>query len=78
MSSGIGFMDILVSEVTIVIAAVFFLACILMLILKRKKLSSGGKAIFTVLLVLSMIYLAFIIWVVMMWGEAPHPEAALY
>lgn len=78
MSSGFAFMDLLVSEVTMIIGVVVFLLCLLMLILKRKTLQRGTKALLLFLLVLSVVYIVFIIWAVIMWGEPPQPAAALY
>ena len=78
MSSGFAFMDLLVSEVTMIIGVVVFLLCLLMLILKRKTLQRGTKALLLFLLVLSVVYIVFILWAVIMWGEPPQPAAALY
>lgn len=78
MSSGFAFMDLLVSEVTMIIGVVVFLLCLLLLILKRKTLQRGTKALLLFLLVLGAVYIVFIIWAVIMWGEPPQPAAALY
>ena len=78
MSSGFAFMDLLVSEVTMIIGVVVFLLCLLLLILKRKTLQRGTKALLLFLLVLSAVYIVFILWAVIMWGETPQPAAALY
>ena len=78
MSSGFAFMDLLVSEVTMIIGVVVFLLCLLLLILKRKTLQRGTKALLLFVLVLSAVYIVFIIWAVIMWGEPPQPAAALY
>ena len=78
MSSGFAFMDLLVSEVTMIIGVVVFLLCLLLLILKRKTLQRGTKALLLFLLVLSAVYIVFILWAVIMWGEPPQPAAALY
>lgn len=78
MSSGFAFMDLLVSEVTMIIGVVVFLVCLLLLILKRKTLQRGTKVLLLFLLVLGAVYIVFIIWAVIMWGEPPQPAAALY
>ena len=78
MSSSFAFMDLLVSEVTMIIGVVIFLLCLLLLILKRKTLQRGTKALLLFLLVLSAVYIVFILWAVIMWGEPPQPAAALY
>ena len=78
MSSGFAFMDLLVSEVTMIIGVVVFLLCLLLLILKRKTLQRGTKALLLFLLVLSTVYIVFILWAVIMWGKPPQPAAALY
>ena len=78
MSSGFAFMDLLVNEVTMIIGVVVFLLCLLLLILKRKTLQRGTKALLLFLLVLSAVYIVFIIWAVIMWGKPPRPVAALY
>lgn len=78
MATGIGFMDILVNEVTMVIGAAIFLVSLLLLIFKRNALCRITKVILVVLLLLCAVYLAFILWAVVMWGGSPEPAAALY
>ena len=68
MFSGISFIDILVSEVTMVIGALIFLLCGTLLIFKRKTLNSSQRALVVGGLVVTAIYLAFIIYLVVMWG----------
>jgi len=68
VSSGIGFVDILVSEVTMLICALIFLFCAALLIFMRKTLSNTGKGLALAALVVTGIYLAFIIWLVFMWA----------
>ena len=68
MQTGFGLLDILVSEVTMVVGAVVFLVCGILLILKRKALSSPQIGLTAAAMVVSGIYLAFIIWLVVMWG----------
>jgi len=74
MASGISFIDILVSEVTMVIGALIFLFCGVVLIFKRKALSTFQKRLIVTALIVTGIYLAFIIWLVIMWGQQiPQP-----
>ena len=68
MESGFSFVDILVSEVTMVIAALVFLFCGAMLIFKRKSLNGSKKGLAVTALIVTGIYLAFIIWLVLTWG----------
>ena len=72
MSSGIigriGFADILVSEVTMLIACVLFLICCGLLIFKRKQLTQTAKSLAVTGFVVTGLYLAFIIFMVVMWG----------
>lgn len=69
MFSGFGFIDILVSEITMVIGALIFLLCGTLLIFKRKTLNSSQKALVVGGLVVTAIYLAFIIYLIVMWGK---------
>ena len=68
MAYGISFVDILVSEITMVIAALMFLFCGALLIFKRKALSSSQKGAAVAALIVTGLYLAFIVWLVIMWG----------
>lgn len=68
MQTGFGLPDILVSEVTMVVGAVVFLVCVAVLILKRNALSGPQIRLTAAAMVVSGIYLAFIIWLVVMWG----------
>ncbi len=74
MASGISFINILVSEVTMVIGALIFLFCGVVLIFKRKTLSTSQKGFTITALIVTGIYLAFIIWLAIMWGQQiPQP-----
>lgn len=68
MAYGISFVDVLVSEITMVIAALMFLFCGALLIFKRKALSSSQKGVAVTVLTITGLYLAFIVWLVIMWG----------
>ena len=68
MFSGISFIDILVSEITMVVAALLFLLCGALLIFKRKSLHGSQKALAAAVFVVTALYLAFIIWLAVMWG----------
>lgn len=69
MSTGVSFIDILVSEATMVIAAVLFLLCLYLLIFKRKTMGSGTKALTAAVFAVTGVYIAFIVWLVIMWGS---------
>lgn len=67
MASGISFLEILVSEVTMAIGALIFLFCGVLLIFKRKSLNCSQKGLAITALIVTGIYLAFIIWLAIMW-----------
>lgn len=74
MASGISFLEILVSEVTMVIGVLIFLFCGALLIFKRKSLNGTQKGFAVTGLIVTGIYLAFIVWLAIMWGQQiPHP-----
>lgn len=68
MKVGISFLDILVSEVTMVIGALIFLVCGALLIIKHRSLNGSQKGLAVTALIVAGIYLAFIIYLVLMWG----------
>ena len=68
MASGIGFVDILVSEVTMALGALIFLLCGALLIFNRKSWRGFRKGLAVAALIVTGIYLAFIVWLVFMWG----------
>lgn len=68
MASGISFVDILVNEVTMIIGALIFLFCGALLIFKQKALSGSQKGLAVTALSVTGFYLAFIIWLVLVWG----------
>lgn len=68
MKVGISFLDILVSEVTMVIGALIFLVCVALLIFKHRSLNGSQKGLAVTALIVTGIYLVFIIYLVLMWG----------
>ena len=68
MASGIGFMDILVSEVSMVVAALVFLFCGVNLLFRRKHMSVAWRKTAGVVMGITGLYLMFILWLVIMWG----------
>ena len=68
MTSGIGLLDILVSEITMLLGAVLFLFFGVLLILKRKTLRGCQRSIATAAVTLTGLYLLFILWLVILWG----------
>ena len=70
MSSGFGFFEILISEVTMVIMVVVFLCCCFLLLFKRKKIDLSIKIISTIAIFITGIYLVFIIWAIIGWGSS--------
>jgi len=69
MYTGFSFIDILVSEITMVAAAVVFLLCAFLLVFKRKKLGAGSKTLAVSGLIITGVYLGFILFIVIMWGS---------
>ncbi|MBE6888252.1 MAG: DUF3810 domain-containing protein [Ruminococcaceae bacterium] len=67
--SGFNFIDFIVSEFTMAAAAVAFLLCAFLLVFKRKKLGARGKTFAVTTLVITGIYLGFIIFLAIMWGS---------
>lgn len=70
MTTGIGFIDILVSEITMVIGALIFLVCGALLIFKKKALSGTQIGLVITALIITGIYLVFILWLVIGFGQA--------
>lgn len=69
MYTGFSFIDILVSEFTMAAAAVVFLLCAFLLVFKRKKLGAGSKTLAVSGLIITGVYLGFILFIVIMWGS---------
>lgn len=68
MSNGIAFVDILVSEITMISALLLFIFCAGVLLFKRKDVTPSRLKLAAVGLVLTGVYLAFILFMVFMWG----------
>lgn len=68
MSTGIGFLDILVSPITMALAVIVFLLCCWLLLFKRKIISSGTKTLAVLSIIITGIYIAFIVWAVIGFG----------
>ena len=68
MSAGIGFLDILVSPVTMAAAVIVFILCCWLLLFKRKAISSGTKTMAVCGIIITGIYIAFIVWAVIGFG----------
>ena len=74
MASGISFLEILVNEGTMVIGTLIFLFCGALLIFKHKSLNGSQKGLAVTALIVTGIYLAFIVWLAIMWGQQmPQP-----
>ena len=69
MSYGFGFLEILVSEVTMILACILVVICIGALGFYRKKLSATMKAVLTIIFIITTIYLMFIAWLVIGFGS---------
>lgn len=69
---GFGFVEILFREVSMIIGALIFLFCGAVLIFKRKALSTSQKGFAVTALIVTGLYLAFILWLVINWG-GNHP-----
>ena len=69
MSYGFSFLEILVSEVTMILACILFVICIGVLGLYRKKMSATMKTVFTIIFIITTIYLMFIAWLVIGFGS---------
>lgn len=68
MSAGICFVDILVSEITMVVSVVIFVISAVLLLFMSKHLTDGWKRVAVFVLVVTGLYLAFIVWLVFVWG----------
>ena len=68
MTTGSSFIEILVSEVTMVMGILIFLCCSGLLIAKFKTLSGLARMGIAAVLAISGIYLVFIAYLVIKWG----------
>ena len=69
MSYGFSFLEILVSEVTMILACIVFVICTGALGFYRKKLSATMKTVSTIIFIITTIYLIFISWLVIGFGS---------
>ena len=68
MSTGIGFLDILVSPITMVLTVIVFILCCWLFLFKRKIISPGTKTMAVCGIIITGIYIAFIVWAVIGFG----------
>ena len=69
MSYGFSFLEILVSEITMILSCIVFVICIGVLGFYRKKLSATMKTVSTIIFIITTIYLIFIAWLVIGFGS---------
>ena len=69
MSSGLHFADILVSPVTMAVAVILFLLCAWLLLFRRKTITTPIKVLSALVLIVAILYIAFIIWMVIGFGQ---------
>ena len=72
MASGISFAEILFRESSMIIGALIFLFCGAVLIFRRKALSNSQKGLAITALIVTGLYLAFVLWLAINWG-GNHP-----
>ncbi|MBE6038883.1 MAG: hypothetical protein E7218_06720 [Anaerofustis stercorihominis] len=68
MQNGISFVDILTSEITMIVGAVLLLFSAFMLVFKRKSISARHRLALVAVLAVSAVYEAFIVWLVIMFS----------
>lgn len=68
MSYGFSFIDVLVSPITMVLAVIIFLLCCWILLFKRKTTDLSIKALSVLVLIITGIYIGFIIWAITGFG----------
>lgn len=69
MNYGFSFFEILVSEITMILASIVFVVGVGSLILFRKRLSVTTKIIISIILIFTTLYLLFIAWLVIGFGS---------
>ena len=69
MSYGFSFLEILVSEITMMLSCIVFVICIGALRFYRKKLSATMKAALIIIFIITTIHLMFIAWLVIGFGS---------
>ena len=65
--------DLLLSP-SVMIASVILLAVLVMSLIKRKTMSHVIKVLFSIAIVICLLYLVFIIWLAVMFGAPPPHE----
>lgn len=76
MQQAFGLFDLLTSPVFMNAAIALLVLSLVLLVLNWKKLSSSVRVFWIVLLVLCALYLLFVLWAAVMWGQPPAPAAA--
>ena len=69
MSYGFSFLEILVNEVTMILACIVFIIGVGTLVFFRKRLLATAKTILATGLIFITIYLMFIVWLVIGFGS---------
>ena len=69
MSSGLSFADVLVNPVTMAVAVILFFLCAWLLLFKRKAITAPIKVLSALLLIVAILYIAFIIWMMIGFGQ---------
>ena len=69
MSSGLSFADVLVNPVTMAVAVILFFLCAWLLLFKRKAITAPIKMLSALLLIVTILYIAFIIWMMIGFGQ---------
>ena len=71
MSQNFGFADLLTSPIFMNVVLVLFVLSLVLLIVNQKKLSPTVRTFWIILLVLCALYLLFVLWLAVMWGQPP-------
>ncbi|MBO5122314.1 MAG: hypothetical protein J6B99_04050 [Oscillospiraceae bacterium] len=69
MRSGLSFADVLVSPVTMAVAVILFFLCAWLLLFKRKAITTPIKVLSALVLIVTILYIAFIIWMIVGFGQ---------
>ena len=68
----------LLSPACMVVMVLLFLGSLFLLVWKRKVLTSGQKALLMTVLIVSTVYLLFLLWLVIGFGRGPLREPTPY
>ena len=71
MQQSFGLFDLLTNPVFMNVILVLFVLSLVLLILNWKKLSSAVRIFWVVILLLCTLYLLFLLWSAVMWGQPP-------